>query len=177
MATYSYVKTVLDIGPIWDDINNSVLVIPMPDSIEMEVVSFHGQDITNPNKIIFTFPSALSGGDQTILNNYMSALDQQSNDTEKRMLADTYMAISFQIKAGLSEMMITSGRNETQINLTLSQSETMFHALNTGLLTVALDRLLGLTATLLNILTGAWSSGEVQALRQTLQKVLGKTVT
>lgn len=177
MFTYSFVKTVLDTGPIWDDINNSVLVIPTPDSIQNEVLEFNGQVILNPNKVIFTFSSALSGGEESTLNSYMASLDHQATTEQKQLLAGLYTNICYQLIAGLGAMMITSGRNETQINLTLTQAETVFHALNSGLPTVALDRLLGVTVTLLNILTGAWSSGEVQALRQTLQKVLGKTVT
>jgi len=176
MATYSYVKTVLDTGPIWDAIGVT-LMVPAPDSIDHEILNFHGQEILNPNRITFTFASSLSGGEVTALNSFMSSLDQQSNDTEKQMLAALYTNACFQIMSGLHAKMLEDGKSDFQTNQWFTQTETIVNALNAGWPTVALDRLTSLTSTLINILTGTWTSGEVTELRQTLQKILGKTVT
>jgi hypothetical protein len=177
MATYTFVKTVLDTGPIWDDINNYVLIIPMPDSIENEILSYHGQNIYNPNKVTFTFSSALSGADQTTLNDYMASLNQISSDAAKQTLANLYTTASFQVITGLGAKMLEDGKSDAQVNSWFSQSETIINALSTGFLSVGLDRLISNTTVLTLIITGTWTSGEVTELRQLLQKLLGKTVT
>lgn len=176
MATYSFVKPSIDPTVIANDIPG-VLNIPMPDSIAMEQITFYGQVIYNPYKIIFTFASALSGPEESDLNSYMSTYNGISTDGEKIDLADGYLAIGWQIIQGINAKMQLDGKTDTQKAAWFSQIEGVMNALNAGFLTVALDRLTSITATLINFLTGTMTSTEVTELRQLLQKLLGKTLT
>ena len=69
------------------------------------------------------------------------------------------------------------GKSDSQKLAWYNQIESVMDALNSGFLSVALDRLTSITSVLINILTGTMTSTEVAEIRQLLQKLLGKTVT
>lgn len=176
MATYSFVKPSIDPTGIYNDIPG-VLNIPTPDSIGFEIITFYVQVISNPYKIVFTFASPLSGPEETALNAYMATYNGIVTDDDKINLADGYLFLGFQIIQGINAKMQLDGKTDAQKAAWFNQIEGVMDALNSGFLTVALDRLTSVTATLINFLTGTMTNGEVTELRNLLQKLLGKTLT
>lgn len=175
MATYSYTKIVVDTQLVWDAIANASL--PTPDSIDNEILMFYGQPIMNPNKITITYSSALSGGDQTALNNLMAAHNNLVDDAHKSTLADWYIAAGFQILTGLSAKCVIDGKTESQAIAWYNQIEPLMNPLQSGFLQVAYNKWTGLLSLLTNILTGTMTTTEVAEVRNLLEKLLGKTLT
>lgn len=175
-STYRFVKACPNPSVIFNDIP-SVLNIPTPDSIDKETLTYYHQSISNPNAIIFTFPSALSGPEEADLNSYMSSFVGVNNDDDKADMATAYLDAGFQIIQALQAKALIDGKSDATTNTWFSQIESVVNALNAGFLSVALDRLTSITAIIINILTGTMTTGEVTALRNLLQKLLGKTLT
>lgn len=175
MATYSYVKTVVDTDILWDAISGASL--PTPDSIDNEILTFHGQSIVNPNKVTITYSSALSGGDQTALNSLIAGLDTLPSDLHKGVLANLFMNAGFAIMTGLSTKGITDGKSESQMVAWFNQIDPIMNALQAGFIGVAYNKWTGLLSVLTNILTGTMNSTEVAEVRNLLEKLLGKSLT
>jgi hypothetical protein len=175
MAEYSYTKICVDTQQIWDAISNASL--PTPDSVDNEVLMFYGQPIMNPNKVIITYSTPLSGGDQTSLNGVIAGLNTLPDDAHKSLLADWYIAAGFQILTGLSAKCVIDGKTESQAIAWYNQIEPLMNPLQSGFLQVAYNKWTGLLSLLTNILTGTMTSTEVAEIRNLLEKLLGKTLT
>lgn len=176
MATYEYVKTVVFTQPIWDAFGVSLMIAP-PDNIDNEYLTFYGQEMLNPNKIIFTYNTPLSGPDKALLDSFMAGHNGLPDDAAKTALAEAYMNAGFQIMTGLSAKAQIDGKTESQTIAWWNQIEPLMNPLQSGFLVVAYNKWTGLLSLLTNILTGTMTSTEVAEVRNLLEKLLGKTLT